>query len=52
MRGGGATYREIVEALGVSKNNPTTVRKNVGAGRHGCLAVYVRRGRELLLQVT
>ena len=32
-------------------HNPKTIRKNVGEGYHGCLAVSVRRSAELNLQI-
>ncbi len=32
-------------------HNPKTVRKNIGEGYHGCLAVSVRRSADLNLQI-
>lgn len=43
-----------VEQLGkttLKKHNPRTVRKNVGAGYRGCLAVRVRQGADLYRRI-
>ncbi|MFC7306134.1 hypothetical protein ACFQVC_18165 [Streptomyces monticola] len=35
----------------LKKHNPTTVRKNVGTGYHGCLAIRVRQGADLYRRI-
>ncbi|HEX2119245.1 MAG TPA: hypothetical protein VHF91_08675 [Acidimicrobiales bacterium] len=35
----------------IKTHNPKTIRRNVGAGYHGCLLVYVRNSAELNLQI-
>ena len=38
-------------AVSLKRHNPRTVRKNTGAGYHGCLCVGVRRSSELTVRI-